>query len=94
MFLVVYDDGNCLCLPLVWDKDCEGAISVGFLEDDTETIALFDTRKAARTAIDISVKFASLCKSQGKPANEDFLAEGRKNIRILECGVKKVNTPC
>ena len=94
MFIVVYDDRDLLCLPLVWDKDREGAISAGFLVDNTEMIAIFDTRKAARVAINISVKFAELCKEQGKPANEDFLAEGRKNIRILRCGVKKVNKTC
>lgn len=92
MFIVVYDDRNGLCVPQVWDTDCEGAICTG-RSAGTDTVALFDSRKAARAAIDISAKFAELCKSQGKPHNEDYLKPYRKNLHIQPCG-GKVNTPC
>ena len=62
MFLVVYDDQDCLCVPQVWDKDCDGAICTGN-SNGKDTVALFDSRKAARAAIDISTKFAELCKA-------------------------------
>lgn len=93
MFIVVCDDNDCLCLPQVWDNECEGAICTDN-GDGKNTVALFDTRKAARTAIDISTKAAALCKAQGKPANEDYLGEWRKNIRIQVCGARKVNPVC
>lgn len=92
MFLVVYDDQDCLCVPQVWDKDCDGAICTGN-SNGKDTVALFDSRKAARAAIDISTKFAELCKAQSKPHNEDYLKPCRKNIRIQPCG-GKVNTSC
>ena len=63
-----------------WDDDCAGAIC-----GVNKTVAMFDSRKAARTAINISTKFALLCKAQGKPVNLDFLGECRKNLRVVPC---------
>ena len=80
MFIVIYDDDDCLCIPQSWDSACVGAICSGNRGD---TVAMFESRAAARRAIDISAKFAALCKSQGKPANEDFIGECRKNIRVV-----------
>jgi hypothetical protein len=81
MFIVVYNDDDCLCLPMQWDSDCKGALCVC----GTGDIVVFSDRKAARRAIDISSKFAALCKAQGKPANEDFLGDCRKHVRIMPC---------
>lgn len=77
MFIIVFDDTNGLCVPYGWDADCEGAI-----EAHGQSVAVFETRKAANTAITISRKFADLQKAQGKPFNTDF-SEYRKNIQIL-----------
>jgi len=81
MFIVIYDDDDCLCIPQSWDADCAGAICSGSRDKE---VAVFESRDAARKAIGISAKFAALCKSQGKPANEDFLGKFRKNLRIVQ----------
>lgn len=81
LFLVVWDDEMGVCVPMVRDADCEGAICGGY---STDKIALFRSRADARKAINISAKFAQLQRAQGKPENTDFL-EGRKNLRIREC---------
>ena len=83
LFLVVWDDQQGLCVPMVWDADCEGAICGGVGAKDR--VALFTSRAAARKAIDISAKWAALNKAQGKPANDDFLGECRKNLRVVPC---------
>jgi hypothetical protein len=75
-FIVVYDDQDCLCCPMGWNPECEGAIEV-----DGGPVAMFDDRKAAQKAVAISVRFAELLKAQGKPANDDFLS-GKKHIKI------------
>jgi len=94
MLIVVYDDKDCLCFPQVWDKDCEGAICTGNA-DGKDIVALFETRKAARTAIDISAKAAALAKAQGKPANEEYLGDYRKNLRLQECSTtRRDDTSC
>lgn len=80
MYIVIYEDGDCLCIPQGWDKDCEGAICSGNTE---EAVAVFEGRKEDRKAIDISAKFAALEKAHGKPANDDFLGESRKNFRVV-----------
>lgn len=81
LFLVVWDDEQGLCVPMSRDSDCEGAICAG---GNADKLALFRSRADARKAIDVSAKFAALCRAQGKPENTDFL-EGRKNLRIREC---------
>jgi hypothetical protein len=78
-YIVVYDDGDCLCITLSFDPECEGALCC--LRDGSA--ALFATRDSARRAIRISTKFAELCKTQGKPANDDFLKPGIKNVKIV-----------
>ena len=63
-----------------WDADCEGSLCC-----IQKTIATFDSRKAARKAIDISAKFAQLRLAQGLPVNLEFIGVARKNLRIVEC---------
>lgn len=82
MFIVIYDDQMGMCFPYGWDDACEGAIATS-----SEGVALFETRKQARDAINISTCFASLEKSQGKPFNDDFL-DSRKLIRIVPATTK------
>lgn len=83
MFIVIYDDRDCLCIPMVWDDDCEGALCGGVAEG--ERVALFSSRAAARKAIDVSAKWAALNKAKGVPHNGDFLGKDRKNVRIVPC---------
>jgi hypothetical protein len=83
LFIVVWDDEQGLCVPMVWDSECEGAICGGIGAKDR--VALFTDRKAARKAIDISAKWAALNKAQGKVANDDFLGDCRKCLRVVEC---------
>ena len=84
MYIVVYDDGDCLCIPMAADKDCEGALCCSSI-DGSDKIVLFTDRKEARKAIEISTKFALLRKSQGKPENADFIGDCRKNVKIIPC---------
>lgn len=81
-FIIIYDDDQGLCAPMVHDRECEGAVCA--LTAPTDKIALFCHRKDARTAIEVSAKYAALRRAQGKPENTDFL-EGRKNLRVVEC---------
>lgn len=78
LFLVVYDDGESLCIPMGKDIECEGALCIS-----SETAALFSSRESAKKAIKISRLFAELRQAQGKPANEDFLS-GYKSVRIMK----------
>jgi len=78
-FIVAYDDGDCIFLPMQWDADCEGAICSTSRPD---SVAVFPSRKEARRAINISRAFALLEKAQGKPYNSDFTEE-LKNIHIV-----------
>lgn len=75
--IVVYDDDDCLCMPMMADDSCDGAICCG-----TGPVVVFPDAKAARAAIRISKTYAELCKLQGKPANDDFTIKGGKNIHI------------
>jgi hypothetical protein len=78
-FIVVWEDPKTeFGIPMSWDDSCEGAICAS-----QEEVAVFSSRAAARRAIDISTKFAALCKAQGKPANEDFIGEVRHQLRVL-----------
>lgn len=77
-YIIVYDDGDSLCIPQSWDQTCEGAVCA----DSNYNIALFATRKAAQTAIKISRKYAELREAQGKAANTDF-TEFIKFINIV-----------
>ena len=82
LFIIVWDDEQGLVVPMGFNRDCAGAVcAIG----NKDKVALFTDRQAARRAIDISAKFAALCKAQGKPANDDFLGECRKNLRVVEC---------
>lgn len=80
MWIVVYDDGDCIHLPYGEDPQCEGAL-IGY--DEEIPIKLFEKKSEARKAIRISRKFAELCKLQGNPVNEDFL-DGMKHVRVTE----------
>ena len=79
-FIVLWDDQMGVNCPMGWDDDCTGAICCM-----TDSIAIFHDRTAARKAIDISTKYALLCRAQGKPVNVDFLGECRKNLRVVPC---------
>ena len=82
-FVVVYDD-DCVQLPTVFDKDCEGALTcIG----DGQDVAAFEDMASAKTAIRITTAYARLRKLQGKPANDDFLPPCIKNIKILTCRI-------
>ncbi len=79
-YVVLWDDEQGVCCPMGWDEDCEGSLCC-----INKTIAIFDSRKAARKAINISAKYSHLCLAQGKPVNLDFVGKARKNLRIVEC---------
>lgn len=83
MFIVCYDDQEALCVPMVWDETCDGAICCEVTK--TDNVAIFTSRKSARKAITISAKWNALLKAQGKIHNEDFEGESRKNLRIMPC---------
>ncbi len=83
LFMVCWDDQQGLCVPMVWDADCQGAICGGIGEKDK--VAIFTSRQSARKAIDISTKWNALLKAQGKVHISDFDGECRKNIRVVEC---------
>lgn len=86
LFMIVRDDDQGVCVPMGVDVDCHGAVC-GI--ERIGMVALFPDRIAARKAIDISAKYAALCKAQGKPADDDFLGARRKNLRIVECQIMK-----
>ncbi len=79
MFIVIYDDGDGLNIPYTWDGDCEGSL-VCRMSD--QPAAVFPDRNSARRAINISAKYAALCKAQGRPDNEDFTTH-RECVKIV-----------
>jgi len=79
-FIVLWDDKMGVNCPMGWDSDCAGAICCM-----TDSVAIFHNRKSAWKAIDISTKYALLCRAQGKPVNMDFLGACRKNLRVVPC---------
>ena len=83
MFMVIWDDQMGLCVPMVWDTDCQGALC-GWVRS-SDQVAMFPTRKAARVAIDISTKWNALLKAQGNTYNEDFEGVNRKNRHWVSC---------
>lgn len=85
-FIVIYDDDDCIKIPMSLDKECEGALSCS---TDDETAAAFVDLKAAKQAIRISTAYARLCKAQGKVANEDFLPPCIKHVKIMKCGIDR-----
>lgn len=83
LFIVVWDDECGCCYPMGVDDECEGAIcAVG----ESEAVAVFGTRQAARKAIVISRLFAQLKNAQGKPHNAEFV-EGSKCLRIRKAEI-------
>lgn len=78
-FIVVFDDGDAVHLPFGWDDGCAGAMCCY-----TDSVALFDSRKAARAAIRISTAWARLQEAQGKPVNTDFTTD-IKCVKIVAC---------
>lgn len=81
MFFVFFDDQQGICFPMGWDDDCEGAICSWC---EPGKVAVFRTRKDARTAIGISIRWNELLRAQGKVRNEDFDPECRKCLIIVE----------
>lgn len=84
LFMVVWDDEQGLCLPQVWDSDCDGALC-GLCCGQAAGVAIFDSRKQARAAIAVSTKWNALLKAQGRTYNVDFENGVRQNLRIVEC---------
>lgn len=76
-YIVVFDDGDSLCVPFGFDASCEGALSA-----TRGDVALFASRADANRAIRISTKYAELCDVQGVPANTDFIGDSRKCVKI------------
>jgi hypothetical protein len=89
-YIVVYDDGDCITLPMTLDKECEGALNVA---SDVESIALFPSRDLARKSIAISKHHNMVLKLQGKVRNEDFDPENIKNVKIRKCRNVNLNLP-
>ena len=83
-YLVVYNENDCICLPMKRDEDCDGALCVG---DDSDEIAAFATHAEAKKAIEISKRFYSLRRAQGKPANDDFDKKNLGKVKIMCCCV-------
>lgn len=83
-FIVVYDDEQGLCVPFGWDDDCDGALCC-----DTQQVAVFATRQAAREAIEISKRFNALLAAQRKPVNTDFRGPTAKYVKIVPLASKK-----
>lgn len=77
-FIVVYDDDDSLCVPFGWNDGCEGALCCA----GSGPVAMFDTRKQAQQAINISKAYARLCGLQGRLVNTDF-TEHSKCIKIV-----------
>lgn len=77
-FIVVFDDAASIVCPMGPDPDCSGA-----LESFRGSVAVFDSRQAARRAIRISAAQARLRKEQGLPVNDDFLPDGLRCIHIV-----------
>lgn len=84
LFMVLWDDGQGLCVPMMWDEECEGALCGGAART-VDRVAVFTDRKAARKAIDISTKWNALRKAQGHIYNSDFEGDSRKCLRVVEC---------
>lgn len=78
-YIVMYDDDMGLCVPQGWDEDCDGALCC------SNKPVIFTDRKAAKTAISISVAFAKLCLAQGNRDKGDYLGDYLKNIKIVPC---------
>lgn len=76
LYIVYWGAEQGHCALMVWDDECQGALCVGPGE-----IAVFASLRNARKAINISAKWNTLLKVQGKPYSTDF--EGaRKHIRL------------
>lgn len=82
IFMVIWDDDQGLRCPMTWEPNCEGALC-GFSFGGK--VALFPSRKKAREAIRISVKFAELRQAQGKTPNSDFVKGLLHLLHIVEC---------
>lgn len=80
LFVVIYDDADCLSVPMAWDDECAGAICAW---GPGQKVATFGTRAAAQKAIRVSACWAKLRVEQGRPANTDF-TESRQNLQIVE----------
>jgi hypothetical protein len=83
IYMVVWDDEQGLCIPMVWNPQCEGALEGGIGKNDA--VAIFTSRRDARKAIDISTKWNALLKAQGEIHSEDFEGACRKNLRVVPC---------
>lgn len=84
MYLIVYDDGNSLSLPMRADSKCEGAVTTA---EEGQPI-LFGTKKEAERAVRVSRAWADLQAARGDSVDgDDFAPENRKHVKILKCKV-------
>lgn len=77
-YMVFFDDGGCLCVPMGADSECDGA-----LEANGHNPVWFESRADARRAIRISQAKARLDAAQGKPVNSDFTPECKGCIKAV-----------
>lgn len=80
LFVVLYDDGGGLQCPMMWDAECEGALTAWC---HPNPIATFRSKAEARKAITISTRYAQLVKAQGNHENTDF-TEFKKHLCVGE----------
>jgi ERCC4-type nuclease len=78
MYIVMYDDEMDIRALYSWDPEVEGGLA---LLNVGGGVALFRTREAAQTAINISKAAEKLRRLQGEPHNEDW-RESLHNVRI------------
>lgn len=85
-YIVMWSDfDGGLVQPYTWADDCQDALQLAGPDDD---LAFFDSKKAARRAINVSVAFAKFNRLRGQPANDDFLDGNVKNVRLWRVGQK------
>lgn len=77
MYMIIYDDGCGLCMPMTEDPDCKGGVYTA-----AGKTVIFTTKGAACKALKISKMNAELCKLQDKSYNSDFV-EYLKNVKIV-----------
>jgi hypothetical protein len=83
VFWMPPEDG-VICLPMGWDKNCEGALAA-----NTDNPVLFESRQMAQQCIRISKACTALLREQGVPYNEDWLPCNAKQICVLPVTVVK-----
>lgn len=65
--------------PYMWDEECPDVLTLAGEDDD---VAFFESKEDARKAINVSVAFAKFQRARGKPANDDFVGDNLKKIKL------------